>query len=115
MAEQTKAQLHEEMLLRITILENVMAELEHAWPPITKQDFHDIKEAIARLKAQPAGPIRLPDLVSVNAINSNLRKIASKLENNQPLPYWPSVLNIALTELAQSVSDRLGLQRRPIR
>ena len=112
MAEQPKARgralLHEEMLSRITILENVMTELGHALPPITEQDFLDIKKAIALLKAQPAGRIPAGDYVRAIVAKLTLEKIASKLEENkQALPYWLEILNIDLTKLAQSVSDWL--------
>jgi hypothetical protein len=107
MAEQPKAQLHKEMLLRIAILESLMADYGDARPPITEQDFRDIKKAIATLQAQPVGPIPTGNYVRARAAESTLEKIASKLENKQPLPYWPGVLSIALTKLAQSVSDWL--------
>jgi hypothetical protein len=92
MAEQPKAHgraaLHDEMLLRITILESVMAELGHALPPITEQDFLDIKKAIALLKARPVGRISVTDFVEAIGAKSILEKIASKLEGNkQALPY----------------------------
>jgi hypothetical protein len=110
MAEQPKARgralLHDEMLSRIAILESVMAELGHALPPITDQDFLDIKKAIATLKAQPVGRIPAGDFVGAMVAKSTLKKIASKLEENkQALPYWLEILNIQLTKLAQSVSD----------
>ena len=95
------------MLSRIANLESLMAKLGHARPPITTQDFLDIKKAIATLKAQPVGPpIPVGDYIEARAAKSDLTKIASKcVENKQALPLWVALLYIELTRLAQSVSD----------
>jgi hypothetical protein len=108
MAKQRKAQgrvaLHKKMLCRIEILEGDMAHIRRA---CTERDFRDIKKAIAVLKAQPKGRIPVGDYGRARGAKSVLEKIASKLENKQPLPFWPEMLRIYLTELAKSVSDWL--------
>ena len=99
-APQGKAALHEEMLSRIADLESFMAASGRAWPPITKQDFLNIKKAIATLKAQPVNP-DVYDL-GVRAAQVTLTAIARKCVKNTR---WLAILHMELTRLARSVSD----------
>src|SRR5262245_41788497 len=93
------------MLSRIADLESLMAELGHARPPITKQDFLNIKKAIAILKAQPVERIPVGDYGRAIAAEKILKEIVSKFAGKQALPFWLAKLYIDLTRLAQSVSD----------
>jgi hypothetical protein len=102
---QGRAALHKEMLSRIADLEDLMAELGHARPPITKKDFLSIKKAIAILKGQPVQDIPVGDYGRVVGTETILKEIAAKSAGKQALPLWLAILYIDLTRLAQSVSD----------
>ena len=108
MTAQGRAALHKEMLRRIEVLESLMAELPNA--AIPKEDLTAVTDAIARLKAQPAGPIPVGDYIRARAAKQTLKEIASKTGGDGPvvhLPYWLAVWYVALTRVAQSVSDWL--------
>jgi hypothetical protein len=105
---QAKARLHKEMLSRIEVLESLMTELPNATIP--EEDLTAVTEAIARLKALPVGGISIGDWIRARADGQRLKEIASKTGGDGPvvhIPYWLAVWYVALTRLAQSVSDRL--------
>jgi len=79
---QGRAALHKEMLRRIEVLESLMAELPNA--AIPKEDLTAVTDAIARLKAQPAGPIPVGDYIRARAAKQTLKEIASKTGGDGP-------------------------------
>jgi hypothetical protein len=102
-AVKDKASQHEEMLLRITILERLIADLPkqpigigHNQPPITKEDIQEIKQAIATMKAQPVVPTALNE---ASAAGSTLKKIGERLG---------TYLDACLLEASRSVGKELG-------